>query len=515
MFLRFPFLSSVLIFFIFYFSTLLGTLYGFDIQKSNFLLYMVVILGFNIFNFSKKNIIVLVLVGMISFISSLFFDNNKYIFYLFWVFMLFLLYFIDKKNDDLMGRYIILVALFFNLSFITNTSIRDVQYDFPSCYNYIEYIVENNFMFWNENPLISRPSYSSYHPILHFFIAGIWLKFGFFISSSVDASNEAMQILFLSYLFLFYVISSKILKNLNINGLNYIVLLVFITFFPIFNAIGGYVNNDMLLIVFQAFVILNSILYYKTDKQKYLFYIIIGATLGCLTKLSGILVLGGVGFLFLVKLYQKRNKKTFRDICIASILILVGISIWPIYQYVVLGVDFSFVPPQEHLSLVKYSLFERFNPIKAFTYTKIFYNDFGINLFETMTKTALFGQWDFTYRISPNMWLIYLLVLLYKFILFSIIVFGGFILVKERKNILVLYTFVLLFSVLAGQIAFSLKHPYMCNQDFRYGAVLVLIMAMIFGFVFNKINNKLRIFLCYTIVIFGLTSLFVWWLITI
>lgn len=48
------------------------------------------------------------------------------------------------------GRLIILTAAYFNLSFITNTGHTDVQYDFASCFNYIEYILENNFLFWQE-----------------------------------------------------------------------------------------------------------------------------------------------------------------------------------------------------------------------------------------------------------------------------------------------------------------------------------------------------------------------------
>ena len=143
----------------------------------------------------------------------------------------------------------------------------------------------------------------------------------------------------------------------------------------------------------------------------------------------------------------KKNKETFRDIFVFSIMILLGISIWPLYQYFVLGINFSFVPPQEHLSLVKYSMLERFNPIKAFTYTKLFYNDFGINLFETMTKTALFGQWDFSFRIKQNIWLIYVMVALYKVIIFSLIALGGWIFIVERKKILSLYIFLLFFSI--------------------------------------------------------------------
>ena len=76
------------------------------------------------------------------------------------------------------------------------------------------------------------------------------------------------------------------------------------------------------------------------------------------------------------------------------------------YQHYFLNVGFDFVPPQEHLSLKSYGLWQRFNPLGALFYPQMFYNDFGINLWETMTKTALFGQWDFSMRGADIMGLI-------------------------------------------------------------------------------------------------------------
>ena len=48
----------------------------------------------------------------------------------------------SRKNLSLM---LILVAVFFNLSFISNTWFNWVQYDILSCYNYIEYIGSGRF----------------------------------------------------------------------------------------------------------------------------------------------------------------------------------------------------------------------------------------------------------------------------------------------------------------------------------------------------------------------------------
>lgn len=515
MFRKFPIFSAFLTSGIFYFTTLCGVVFNFNLQKANLCMAILVVLMLNFLELNKIELKKASILGCICTLCCLFFNARLISAPLFLIFMIGTFFIGNNKNEAIISKVIIAIGLFFNLSFITNTLVTDVQYDFLSCYNYIEYIVENNFMFWKENPLLTRPSYSAYHPILHFFIAGLFYDVGNLFFNTQDATNEALQIIVLTYMMGYYVVSAKILKLLKFEKLTYITSLGFVVFFPIYNALGGYINNDALLMLLQSLVILFSILYYKEGGKRNLFYIFLFSTLACLTKLSGILILGGVGFIFLLKLWHNRDKKTFLEIFICSLAIFLGILIWPLYQHLVLGIDFRFVPPQEHLSLKQYTMLERFNPIKAILYERMFYNDFGTNLFETMTKTALFGQWDFSSRGKDVMLLIKAMVIFYKIIIASLGVGVLFVILKEYKNKMFWLIFILFVSLLVGQIMFSIKHPYMCNQDFRYVAVLVLIMTCFIGFLLKNIKNNFRYLIYFTILLFEIISLLVWWIVSV
>lgn len=453
------------------------------------------------------------------------------------------------------GRLIILAAAYFNLSFITNTGHTDVQYDFASCFNYIEYILENNFLFWQENPLLTRPSYSTYHPILHFLLAAGEMRLATVLETgmlnaelpAMDAganmqlAAEATQVCFCFYMLWYYFLAGKILRFFRLSRAAYLGGLAFICFFPAYNAIAGFFNNDCLLLPLQAGTVYYSLLYYRDGGRKNLARILLFATAAALTKLSGIIVLPLTGAAIALRLWLQRkkpengrrltqtknkpqkndteDKRLLAEAAVFGILLVAGLSIWPLYQHYFLNVGFDFVPPQEHLSLKSYGLWQRFNPLGALFYPQMFYNDFGINLWETMTKTALFGQWDFSMRGADIMGLITALVLIYKALLVLAVVAAAYLGVKKRQTQAFWLTMILLAGIIAGQIMFGLKHPYMCNQDFRYVAIITLPVALLLAQFFDKLSDAGRrtgkTFACGAglalIAVFAFLSAFVWW----
>ena len=469
------------------------------------------------------------------------------------------------------GRLIILTAAYFNLSFITNTGHTDVQYDFASCFNYIEYILENNFLFWQENPLLTRPSYSTYHPILHFLLAAGEMRLATVLETgmlnaelpamgagaNMQLAAEATQVCFCFYMLWYYFLAGKILRFFRLSRAAYLGGLAFICFFPAYNAIAGFFNNDCLLLPLQAGTVYYSLLYYRDGGRKNLARILLFATAAALTKLSGIIVLPLTGAAIALRLWQQRkkpengrrltqtknkpqkndtedkrlltihkqlksgaeNKRQLAEAAVFSILLVAGLSIWPLYQHYFLNVGFDFVPPQEHLSLKSYGLWQRFNPLGALFYPQMFYNDFGINLWETMTKTALFGQWDFSMRGADIMGLITALVLIYKALLVLAVVAAAYLGVKKRQTQAFWLTMILLAGIIAGQIMFGLKHPYMCNQDFRYVAIITLPVALLLAQFFDKLSDAGRrtgkTFACGAglalIAAFAFLSAFDWW----
>lgn len=582
--LRFPVLSFLGTAALFFTATIAAGIYGLDAARLNLWLALGLALALNPLGLGGQKLAAWGLCAGIAALAAVMLPARIWGVWLFAAFMAaggmlkgFYPLADDNTNNEAAipcGRLIILTAAYFNLSFITNTGHTDVQYDFASCYNYIEYILENDFLFWRENPLLTRPSYSTYHPILHFLLAagemrlatvlgagmlnagigadagaGIMVsgasiqnaELGVGVGANILLAAEAAQVCFCFYMLWYYFLAGKILRFFRLRTAVYCGALAFICFFPAYNAIAGFFNNDCLLLPLQAGTVYYSLLYYRDGGRKNLAFILLFATAAALTKLSGIIVLPLTGAAILLRLYQQwkepgnrrrlaetknkqqksgaENKRQLAETAVFGGLMLAGLAIWPLYQHYFLSVGFDFVPPQEHLSLKGYSLWQRFNPLGALFYPQMFYNDFGINLWETMTKTALFGQWDFSMRGADIMGLITALVLTYKALLVLAVVAVAYLGAKKRQTQAFWLTMILLAGILAGQVMFGLKHPYMCNQDFRYVAIITLPVALLLAQFLDKVPETGRrvwgTLACGAglalIAAFAFLSAFVWW----
>ena len=293
---------------VFYFLTIACLLFGFDTAQGNLLAAMVLALIFNANDVSGIRLKTLWLLCAVFFVLTFFIPVKIWGVWLFFLFLLIMGAFRTNFNKEAVGQLFIFTAAFFNLSFVTNTGLQDVQHDFASCFNYIEYVLENNFLFWQENPLLSRPSYSSYHPVLHFFLAAIYFKCGMFLGASKDMAAEAAQVMFCFYMFLYYLFSARILERLNLKRSAYLAGLCLICFFPSYNSIAGFFNNDCLLLPLQAGAVYFALCYYQDGGKKNLGFIFLFVTAAALTKLSGVLVLLAVGIMVLLRLLEKKIK---------------------------------------------------------------------------------------------------------------------------------------------------------------------------------------------------------------
>lgn len=510
---KFPFSSYLLTAVMFFTLALFAHIYQFNNAQLNLWGGLAIVFAFNPLNLQNKERLSWGIFALISALLSFYLPIHIWGVWIFAFFLICAPIFKRHRSDIDVSTYgwlFIFMAFFFNLSLITNTGHSDIQYDFASCFNYIEYILDNHFLFWNENPLLTRPSYSTYHPILHFFLAAAEMRFALLFTDSLQIAAETAQVAFCCYMLGYYLICDKILRLFNLQPIPYFCGLLLVIFFPAYNAISGFFNNDCLLLPLQAGTIYYSLLYYKNGERKNLIYLFIFATLAALTKLSAIVVLPLTAIILLLRLIQLNDKQTWLEISILGIFLLCGLAIWPLYQHFFLHVGADFVPPQEHLSLKSYSYWQRFNPLGAWFYERMFYNDFGINLWETMTKTALFGQWDFSYRADDIMPLIYMLIWIFKAILlllWGVVIYFCFI-NRTTNSWLAL---VLLMGILAGQVAFGLMHPYMCNQDFRYVAIITLAWAILLAQFCNFIPRKGQICVLILVSIFAFLSAFIWW----
>ena len=499
---------------LFWLITLYGTHFGLDVAGLNLCAAILLLWLFNPMRLNDNKClwfgsIIAIIIALTFFISA---HHWGVLMFALAEFICFLLS--DKKETDGIAFLIIALAAFANLSFITNTDIGAVQYDFLSCYNYIEYVMENHLMFWHENPLLTRPSYSAYHPILHYLLAGFAVITGEAIGATKAAANEALQVIITGYMLWYYVLCYKILELCPFKSAIKLVLLAFIALFPVYNAVAGFINNDCLLLPLQAGAIYYTLLYYINGGRKNLFFIWLFITLASLTKLSGVLVLPMVGVALFLKLIKEKKQSIFWEEVIFGIAVLAGVALWPLYQYYVLHISADFVPPQNHLALTQFSFWERFSPLKAFIYERMFYDDYGENLWETLTKTALFGQWNFAVRGEKIMGLIPVMILGYKLINALMILAVAYLIIKSPDKKLTALFITLLFGLLGGLIAFSVKHPFMCNQDFRYIAILPLAYALILGQFTEQMPPIFKRTTLVILSLFAALSCFIWFFVS-
>ena len=87
---------------------------------------------------------------------------------------------------------------------------------------------------------------------------------------------------------------------------------------------------------------------------------------------------------------------------------------------------------------------------------------------------------------------------------------GGFIFGKKMTAETGLML-VLLGGLLAGQILFGLRHPFMCNQDFRYVALIALPIALLTAQLAAALPAGLKRTLTGLMAAFGVAAATVWW----
>ena len=86
-----------------------------------------------------------------------------------------------------------------------------------------------------------------------------------------------------------------------------------------------------------------------------------------------------------------------------------------------------------------------------------------------------------------------------------------YLLYTETKNVYVWFTAFLLGGLICGQVLFGLVHPYMCNQDFRYVALLPLPMAMVWTMTTDKMTPLWRRNAAAVLFAFALMAAGIWW----
>lgn len=471
-----------------------------------------------------------------------------------------ILYFYKKLTFKNIIILLIIAGAILRIGYILYTPVSVRQHDTYSPNNdgheaYAWYI-------YTEGALPPSNVYQFYHPPLNALLQAGWMHImagleslltnifnmgDFFLNSFNAAKPEYIdsnryflystnQILSALYSLITAVYAIKILKFFNVKNTMFLILSVFIIFYPRQIQLSGQLNNDVICSMFSIVALYYAFKWWKCGK-KILPIIMSGLCIGgaMMSKLSGATICLPIAVIFVYEfintLRKKEDSMPLKNMIIqySIFLCLAGcIGLWfQVYAYIRFdqGLGYVFDNLNSALYTGDYSLFERF--ILPFNLNEIFGSMF-CNAFDNyylpmyVIKSSMFGEFGFW---QGEVFGLLCLILASLIIIITSILLVRYIVVvfkkdnsqtdkkklhDEKIDLLVLGSFLL--SQVGSHIYFYLKMPYGCTMDYRYilpvSVCFILISALI-SIRFENENIKFfKLLQCVFIPIIGCFALF-------
>ncbi len=400
-------------------------------------------------------------------------------------------------NEKNILTSIIAISFLSHLLYIQLTPINIRQHDLSGILSYMHKITIgginwNNFIPWN--------MYYYFHQPLLFLIQGHFFNiFSSIFTSSIIAKESLQYIsLFFTTTSIYYII--LLIKKLDYKNIELYFMATLFAFNPIFILFSGFISDDVSVLFWGITCIYYLICWDKSNSNKDIIITAICFGLGTLTKLSILLLVPAISYLFLYKLIKNKNKQIISQISI-FITIAVPLSlIWIARNHLLFdmqffnipetspqGQSFAFIPTMNRLT----NLSMVFTPFINAPLVS------DPNIFLALIKTELFGEWDFSLLssfVSFFAYPLYILNLLMKIASFGLCLY--YILnIKNNVNH-ILYFFIILYITVWGYgIHYSITYPYICSSNYRLFSLAMIPEVIILGYTARKkgIGNKLLI----------------------
>ena len=406
---------------------------------------------------------------------------------------------------------IIVLSIIIRIFFILETKIDKYQFDVglgkilseedydklyteytkePHLTRHINYIMR----FYNNEGFPDKINGQFYHPPLHHFIMGNWLKIMDHVFTLSSMKIESMQVLSLLYSIISIISLKKILDELEIKGENQIISLMIIGFFPLFIYYSGFVNNDPLVSMFCILAILYLIKWNKNQsiKNVLLFSLFLG--LGLMTKTIAILLIIPAIYIYFKNLNQyvkqDKNSKLLIIQLLLFILIVGVLGGWfHIYNICNGKNTIGIISPYEYLSLRDFSAWERF----------------GLSNFLTPNN---YNIWNYLINASYNLGFISTLLISQNIAtVFSLLcIFISLYFCFKNRNAILILTYL---TWWLGYFYLNVSMPYLCSMHPRYMVIPFYLNALFISNGFEKEKNtKLKEVLTLLIYIYSVMNVF-------
>ncbi|MCR5626039.1 MAG: glycosyltransferase family 39 protein [Lachnospiraceae bacterium] len=405
------------------------------------------------------------------------------------------------------SMFTVLWAVFLRLLYVYYTPTYIRQHDVIGFGNdegqaaFIEWFVTHAYL-PDFNP---REKWGFFQPPLHHILAALWIKLNMVFGVAYNKACENVQLLTLIYSIVFTVYAIRLFRRFRMEEKEFFIALAITAMHPIYILLSGSVNNDMLCILLTLMTVYYGLVWYKSDSLADIIKLAFCMGLSMMAKLSGVLTVPALLFLFISRLVSGGKKKAGHFIREYVIFGIISIPIGlfsPIRNFIRFGVPLTYTPSVKE-SLEGYSILQRFTDIfndNPFT-NLIKYGDpfdeYCIPL--ALMKTSLTGEFNFaleTDYVTP-----FARVLLISGSLLAIIgvlctvlaVFGKSYIKDKTERV---YLGLVYIAAIVFYVNLCLKTPNFSSQDFRYIAYIVAIEALFIGVVlrYNNQNHKHKVF---------------------
>ncbi len=390
--------------------------------------------------------------------------------------------FLNKSRSNIFIFAITAAAFLLHLHYIQYTPVNIRQHDINGIMLYMKQITQNGLNILQFDPW---HMYYLFHQPLHFIFAGYLLSLELYLWNSNALALEGVQYLSLLYVTLTTITAAAIFKELHIVGKPFYALLLLFAFNPTLTLFSGYLSDDAPAVFWSVCVVYFIIRWYKAERAKDIVFAAVCFGFGVLTKLSVLMMVPAVCFIFAYKLFftLSDRQKTLQQISCFIIVAVPLALLWIIRNHILFDMQFFNIPDTSPAGQnFKYlTLTERIGDFSMFSYPfldapKV--ND--ANIFLALIKTELFGEWDFSianhFVYLPAL-ILYVLNISIKFLAFAGCLSGV-------KNSTIEHPFEGMFAILYLTIwlyalKYALDYPYICSTDFRLFAQLMLPEAIL------------------------------------
>lgn len=370
---------------------------------------------------------------------------------------------------------------------------------------YIKYFFNEGFHLPDFNPTTVS---QFYHPPLHYFIAGRWMKLLMTLGMSYPRAVNSIQYLTLFYSSCCMLVGERILNALKIDGRGKITAFCIIAFHPSFIILAGSINNDMLSTLFVLLALYTTMRWYQNANIKNILLVALSIGLGMMTKLSVALIAFPVAFVFLVKFIDIIKSKGgwrnyFLQYCAFGVL-CIPLGMWfYVRNYILYDVPFNYVMRLSENAdqyIGDFSVSERLFTSLDYSFERVFLCWVSpdcprseINPMVSILKTSVFGEYNFSELIALSRVLLWINVVMVILSVAAMLYCCAAKIWKHEEGIL-LTVFLALYQVITylNFVIFSIQYPHTCSMDFRYIVPTCVVGAAFIGMMINRLGASIQ-----------------------